>query len=319
MVIAIVQHINSGKPDYRLYKRKGGFTSQRTLNKIRELWADGKLDPLLDVYHMGGLFDRAIESDGKNTQTVKTLADGWGTRGLDVPLDTPPFGKPPPYDPAYLAYGQVDDYENRRAREWREDFITGIDGHRFKVVEKAEGLTDKEWTWSIDHLEALDIPGNVALDILKKYDRLRIVRELARAGQWPLTVLDSPYLRNFRGLEQYVALHYLIVFKKKYHQAPLDYIRAAANIYAKGELTSDSTVSMAGEDLLRYGFWKGSQYVEAYDVSLTLRAGSPKRLRKLKAMINDLLLQLSYDLQEQYGNDPLEAMDTAEKTLNIRH
>ncbi len=63
----------------------------------------------------------------------------------------------------------------------------------------------------------------------------------------------------------------------------------ASALYTRGVLASDDSIKTAGEDILRYEVWRGSEYEDAYYKSLKRYKRSPKRDREVRGQIKALL------------------------------
>ncbi|MQF67252.1 hypothetical protein FIM07_02275 [SAR202 cluster bacterium AD-802-F09_MRT_200m] len=130
--------------------------------------------------------------------------------------------------------------------------------HRLAVIDALPSVF-----WSIKSLEEANIPRDRALGLLSEYDELHLKQVSATVTEYG----EGPPRRkveDFRGIDRYVALHYLVYFTEMYQEAPFSLLERAATLLAKGLLELDNRLKNAGENLVRYEVWRGPQYLQAY-------------------------------------------------------
>ena len=96
-------------------------------------------------------------------------------------------------------------------------------------------------------------------------------------------------MHDFRGIDRYVALHYLVQFAVDHEQAPYALLERAATLTAKGKLELDNRLEKAGENLVRYEVWRGQDYLDAYFEATKRYYGTKRQRDRLDAEVKALL------------------------------
>ena len=91
-------------------------------------------------------------------------------------------------------------------------------------------------------------------------------RSFSFSGMFGSVYGEEPkrWIKDFRGIDRYVALHYLVLFTEMYQDASFSLLERAATLLAKGFLELDNRLKNAGENLERYEVWRGPEYLQAY-------------------------------------------------------
>jgi hypothetical protein len=211
-----------------------GWISKATLEKIKKLWTKGELDFLLlevdPTEFIDAVYPLTMESHEERTDRVSARERS----------DTPEVLEASRSNPS-MDLGSLDDL--------------GI--HRLAVIDALPSIS-----WSIKGLEEANIPSDRALILLSEYDELDIKRVssvVTEYGEEP-----KRWIKDFRGIDRYVALHYLVLFTEMYQDASFSLLERAATLLAKGLLELDNRLKNAGENLVRYEVWRGPQFLHAY-------------------------------------------------------
>ena len=237
-----VRRLKAGASQYSIYTEPdpqrtdgGGWISKATLEKIKKLWVGGDLDFLLlevdPIDFVDAVYPLTSESYEDRTERVAAQEADDTLEVLEAPINN-----------LHKGHGSLDDL--------------GI--HRLTVVDALPAIS-----WSIKNLEEANIPSDKALGLLSEYDELHLKRVSATVTEYG----EGPPRRqveDFRGIDRYVALHYLVFFTETYEHAPLRLLERAATLLAKGLLELDNRLKNAGENLVRYEVWRGPQYLQAY-------------------------------------------------------
>ena len=236
-----VRRLEAGDSQYSIYREPDpqrtdgkGWISKATLEKIKKLWTKGELDFLLlevdPTEFIDAVYPLTMESHGGQIERVSAREESDRQEVLEV------WGSNLPMD-----LGSLDDL--------------GI--HRLAVIDALPSIS-----WSIKGLEEANIPSDRALILLSEYDELDIKRVssvVTEYGEEP-----KRWIKDFRGIDRYVALHYLARFAEMYQPAPFSLLERAATLLAKGLLELDNRLKNAGENLVRYEVWRGPQFLHAY-------------------------------------------------------
>ena len=236
-----VRRLEAGASQYSIYMEPDpqrtdgtGWISKATLEKIKKLWTKGELDFLLlevdPTEFIDAVYPLTMESHEERTDRVSARERS----------DTPEVLEASRSNPS-MDLGSLDDL--------------GI--HRLAVIDALPSIS-----WSIKGLEEANIPSDRALILLSEYDELDIKRVssvVTEYGEEP-----KRWIKDFRGIDRYVALHYLVLFTKMYQPAPFSLLERAATLLAKGLLELDNRLKNAGENLVRYEVWRGPQFLHAY-------------------------------------------------------
>ena len=236
-----VRRLEAGDSQYSIYREpdpqrtdKKGWISKATLEKIKKLWTKGELDFLLlevdPTEFIDAVYPLTMESHGGQIERVSAREESDRQEVLEV------WGSNLPMD-----LGSLDDL--------------GI--HRLAVIDALPSIS-----WSIKGLEEANIPSDRALILLSEYDELDIKRVssvVTEYGEEP-----KRWIKDFRGIDRYVALHYLVLFTEMYQDASFSLLERAATLLAKGLLELDNRLKNAGENLVRYEVWRGPEYLQAY-------------------------------------------------------
>ena len=236
-----VRRLEAGASQYSIYMEPDpqrtdgrGWISKATLEKIKKLWAEGELDFLLlevdPTDFIDAVYPFTSESYEERTERVSAREASDTREVLEAPINN--LAKDP---------GSLDDL--------------GI--HRLKVIDALPSIF-----WTIKGLEDSNITSDRALSLLSEYDELHVKRVSATVMEYG----EEPkrWVEDFRGIDRYVALHYLVSFTETYQHAPLSLLERAATLLAKGLLELDNRLKNAGENLVRYEVWRGPEYLQAY-------------------------------------------------------
>ena len=236
-----VRRLEAGDSQYSIYREpdpqhtdRKGWISKATLEKIKKLWTKGELDFLLlevdPTEFIDAVYPLTMESHEERTDRVSARERS----------DTPEVLEASRSNPS-TDLGSLDDL--------------GI--HRLAVIDALPSIS-----WSIKGLEEANIPRDRALSLLSEYDELDIKRVssvVTEYGEEP-----KRWIKDFRGIDRYVALHYLVLFTEMYQDASFSLLERAATLLAKGLLELDNRLKNAGENLVRYEVWRGPEYLQAY-------------------------------------------------------
>ena len=236
-----VRRLEAGDSQYSMYMEPDpqrtdgkGWISKATLEKIKKLWTKGELDFLLlevdPTEFIDAVYPLTMESHEERTDRVSARERS----------DTPEVLEASRSNPS-MDLGSLDDL--------------GI--HRLAVIDALPSIS-----WSIKGLEEANIPSDRALILLSEYDGLDIKRVssvVTEYGEEP-----KRWIKDFRGIDRYVALHYLVLFTEMYQDASFSLLERAATLLAKGLLELDNRLKNAGENLVRYEVWRGPEYLHAY-------------------------------------------------------
>ena len=236
-----VRRLEAGASQYSIYMEPDpqrtdgtGWISKATLEKIKKLWTKGELDFLLlevdPTEFIDAVYPLTMESHEERTDRVSARERS----------DTPEVLEASRSNPS-MDLGSLDDL--------------GI--HRLAVIDALPSIS-----WSIKGLEEANIPSDRALILLSEYDELDIKRVssvVTEYGEEP-----KRWIKDFRGIDRYVALHYLVLFTEMYQDASFSLLERAATLLAKGFLELDNRLKNAGENLVRYEVWRGPEYLQAY-------------------------------------------------------
>ena len=232
----VIRRLDAGHSLYSMYHSESDtkLMSKTTVEKIKRLRGTGELDfVLLEVdptEFIDAVYPFTKESHKGRTERVSAREESdrrevSEVSGSNLPMDL----------------GSLDDL--------------GI--HRLAVIDALPSIS-----WSIKGLEEANIPSDRALILLSEYDELDIKRVssvVTEYGEEP-----KRWIKDFRGIDRYVALHYLVLFTEMYHDASFSLLERAATLLAKGLLELDNRLKNAGENLVRYEVWRGPEYLQAY-------------------------------------------------------
>jgi hypothetical protein len=137
----------------------------------------------------------------------------------------------------------------------------------------------KKWRWDVRHLEEIGLYPEQALGVLGSYDKNHEAsRDAQVAG------------RKFRGLNLYLAVHYIAIFHLWFPRAPFHYINMAAHGHADILLESRARdvprYTTSAMDMLRYEIWRGDKHRNAYYSALGRHHLNAKRIAQLKEGID---------------------------------
>ena len=232
----VIRRLDAGHSLYSMYHEKSDtkLMSKTTVEKIKRLRGTGELDfVLLEVdptEFIDAVYPFTKESHKGRTERVSAREESDRREVSEVP------GSNLQMDP-----GSLNDL--------------GV--HRLKVVDALPSIS-----WSIKGLEEANIPSDRALILLSEYDELDIKRVssvVTEYGEEP-----KRWIKDFRGIDRYVALHYLVLFTEMYQDASFSLLERAATLLAKGYLELDNRLKNAGENLVRYEVWRGPEYLQAF-------------------------------------------------------
>jgi len=176
----VIRRLDAGHSLYSMYHEKSDtkLMSKTTVEKIKRLRGTGELDfVLLEV--VDAVYPFTKESHKGRTERVSAREESDRREVSEV------SGSNLQMDP-----GSLNDL--------------GV--HRLKVVDALPSIS-----WSIKGLEEANIPRDRALSLLSEYDELDIKRVssvVTEYGEEP-----KRWIKDFRGIDRYVALHYLVLFK----------------------------------------------------------------------------------------------------------
>ena len=237
----VIRRLDAGDSQYSMYTEPdpqrtdgGGWISKATVEKINKLWTKGELDFLLlevdPTEFIDAVYPFTKESHEERTGRVSARERSDSPEVLEASRSNPS-----------MDLGSLDDL--------------GI--HRLSVIDALPSIS-----WSIKGLEEANIPSDRALILLSEYDELDIKRVSSVVTEYK----EEPkrWIKDFRGVDRYVALHYLVLFTEMYQPAPFSLLERAATLLAKGLLELDNRLKNAGENLVRYEVWRGPQFLHAY-------------------------------------------------------
>ena len=136
----------------------------------------------------------------------------------------------------------------KRIKGWDIEKDDGQGEFRLEIVEEVEeALNGRGFEWSIAHLKETGFPLKDALETLQEYDALYMERTTAE-----IYGNDYRYLLKFRGFDDYLTLLHRVYLMKKYPKSPNAHMEKAIAIYTRGVLEGDDSISIAGENILRY-------------------------------------------------------------------
>ena len=173
--------------------------------------------------------------------------------------------------------------------------------YSLEIVKNAEESVT-QGRWCVESLEEAGIPGDKVLSMLSEYDFLRVRRLRSESSN----VYSARYLLDFDGIDRYLELHYIVIFALSYAKAPFSYVECAARLYAKGLLGLDESLSISGENMLRYSVWRGGKYKEAYVRSLDGFHKTNVSKKRLRSWVNSIIQSVDTN-SEHRGEDEIEA------------
>jgi hypothetical protein len=143
--------------------------------------------------------------------------------------------------------------------------------HRNKTRgDLSRSLNLSAWDWNLDNLITIGFEEDKALEILSEYHQWIEDRKKTADGTW------------FRGIWNYLYIHYQVILKFQFPTAPYKAIRIAAWYMAnsqEGEDKYDKGMREIGLDvglnMMRYRVWDGDKHRDAYIEFL-------KRFKKFK-------------------------------------
>ena len=253
----VVLRLKEGHPLHRIYNDDPRWISKKTVEKIRDRWKRGELDFLLQEIEPTEMIDRLYPSTGEShDERVERVV----LQGEEDLKDTIAALK------IKLPIGYFEDPD-------------GLGVHRMHIIDELPKIS-----WSIGSLEKANIPKEIALSLLSEHDDLnwkRASSEITAEKRW---------MKDFRGIDRYVALHYLVQFASDHEGAPYDILIKAATLKAKGALELDNRLEMAGENLVRYEVWRENpEYLTAYLEATKKYYGTKRERERLEQEISSLL------------------------------
>ena len=202
--------------------------------------------------------------------TIRKVRDAWKAGSLDKVIEI--AGSP-----------EIQELlENEHLTHFRS---IALEDARSALDDVYPAAYSRHWEWDLRHLKEIGLSSKEGLWVLKRHDELAGTMYAAQTTR-----------RNAKGLDTYVSLHYQVVFKIQFPEAPFRYIYAAADIYTRGLLESerrhqplatDGTTS-SGKDMLRYEIWEGKGNIDSYFEALERYKLSPTRIYDLKEQIKRL-------------------------------
>jgi len=259
VVREVVRRLSRGQSLYSLYNAKPPVLAQSTAVALKKKYNNGQLEFVLQEIEASEMIDRIYpfvgESHDERIGRVKVRVEEDTQEVAEALKTLPPLG--------------FDDSD-------------GLGIHRMNVMYGLPNIS-----WSIRGLEAANIPKDKALALLSEYDDLHLKRVSAAVTENDGENQKS-WLRDFRGLDRYVALHYLVRFTTEYQDGPFDVLNRAAILIAKGLLELDNRIRNAGENLVRYEVWRESEYLEAYLESTKKYYVTKKQRDRLDAEVKAL-------------------------------
>lgn len=257
----VVAHLQNGTSLYSMYHGESPLVHKRTAEKIRDLYNTGQLAFILQKIEPSALIDRVypfLNETHKERMERETLTENLSQRTASTLLGN---ARPPTKD--FLAY------------------------HRMEVI---DGLPSLDWT--VSGLEAAHIPKDEVLPLLSNYDGLHLKRITAEVHETRMHGFGretEKWMADFRGIDRYVAIHYLVSFAAQHEDAPYSLLEQAATLTAKGILGLDSRLRAAGTNLVRYEVWRGWEYLEAYLESVQLYYRSKRHRERVEREVRELL------------------------------
>ena len=145
----------------------------------------------------------------------------------------------------------------------------------------------KTWEWDVGHLEEIGLYPDQAIDVLESYDKhYELSQEAQRVG------------RKFRGLNLYLAIHYIAIFHIRFPRAPFHYINMSAHGHAEILIEFESNARPGytnyAMDMLRYEIWRTDKQLNAYYSALGRYTLSAKRIDQIQENIKQANQSSSY-------------------------
>ncbi|MDA1127250.1 MAG: hypothetical protein O2913_00940 [Chloroflexi bacterium] len=281
-VLQVVAHLSRGGSKYALYERPPGeqVVSKGTAEKIERFLKGGQLNFLRDYLESHRVVSRVFQVFGETDAQRREREAAEDAELADEVLEA--LEGPCPSGA-------------ERAAAWDDPLRFA----RMEAVEAAERLAP-ETNWSIAGLEAAGVPKDETLGFLVEYDALHLRRVEAEI----YAEIDGDrerYMRDFPGIERYLALHYIVEFHRRCPGAPPQLVSMAGELVAKGVLASNNRYTSAGEDLVRYEIWRGLEHHQAYFKSLERYYGTKRALKQFRAQVQRAMDDLEEKTDKQKG------------------
>jgi hypothetical protein len=257
-IITIIKHLEGPALDYVLYKPPDNLTTFPTMAKIKRLHKQGKLDFLLG--HPDGA--KGVERDA--------LAEA--SRD-DEPANVVT-------DPAR----SVSDEALSGVREVERDLKEEAQHRNETTGEFPYGRSHGGyWDWNLDNLMTIGFQNDEALEMLSTYHDWIEARKASEPSQ-----NDGKYV-YFRGIEQYLQIHYQAIMKFQSPGASYDALVLASRYITSGRLQDSESIQEAGFDIIRYQVWNGEKNRDACVKALKRYKRSAKALNKIIEEIDEML------------------------------
>ena len=259
----VVRRLHRGLSLFPLYNDEPTLLSKTTAFKLKRLYEQGELDFMVQEILLTDVVDNQYPFTGESHE--ERIARELAQRQEDQSELQESFSRIEPKP--------VQDHHGF---------------HRWDVIDELPTID-----WSISGLEQAHISEENALSVLSEYDELNIKCANAEIKTWKRDEYEEEFLSrwmaDFRGIDRYVALHYLVQFSSRHENAPFQVLDRAATLYAKGLLGLDSRLEAAGANLVRYQVWRGQEYLDAYLESTKKYYETKRRRDRLAQEVSAIL------------------------------
>ena len=278
-----VRRLHGGQSLYPLYhpafEGASPALSKTTAFKIKRLYEAGQLDFLLHEIQPEELVDRLYPLTRESHEQRVERVQAQEQEDLAEVIEALKVKPPPGYQ-----------FE-----------LDGFAFHRMRVIDALPVID-----WSVSGLESAHIPEKTALILLSEYDELHIKRVESEVHTYE-DAEDSQstlkrWMRDFRGIDRYIALHYLVQFAAAHKRSPYAILERAATLKAKGDLELDNRLQVSGLNLVRYEVWRGPDYVHGYLEATKAYYGTKKQRDRLEAEV-EALVERAKDRTANYEED----------------
>ena len=159
---------------------------------------------------------------------------------------------------------------------------------RYRIVMEAEEMAPHKW-WTIQHMRSIGYSADDARKLLIQYDEIRTYRE--RATTIKEFEPNTTVMARFHDLQTYLTLLYEMYYRTTYPEAPIKWLKIAAQLRVEGELNSDRGLVAAGDDIFRYQVWGMEEdgMLQSKNKCLNAYLESLKRLFKTRPKAYDKL------------------------------
>ena len=297
-VMEIIRLLKSGKSQYKIYNPPHWeipLASNNTVLKIKKALDAGKLDWMTDrvdterikakLAGLGYRKDLDVIAACVARLDEPYNESTWQLYGGKKPLVSKDLGKKIGKD---FHEGKLDFLKSYHVDNIMESRGDGFRETRYRIVMEAEEMAPHKW-WTIQHMRSIGYSADDARKLLIQYDKIRTYRE--RATTIEKSEPTTTVMARFRDLQTYLTLLYELYYRTTYPEAPIKWLKIAAQLRVEGELNSDRGLVAAGDDIFRYQVWGMEEdgMLQSKNKCLNAYLESLKRLFKTRPKAYDKL------------------------------